>query len=117
MSAAVNPALNCNKDSTSFTVGKNISQARKVKVLKAAVRKKLKRTIKTMPDASSDHGDGLYSIIFELLISADGTMGPCVFVLAHGGMGEGMTPTSLLYCCSYVFCALIMPNVLYFTIL
>ena len=55
-----------------------------------------------MPDASSDHGDGLYSIKFELLISADGTIGPCVFVMVHGGMGECMTPTSILYCNSYV---------------
>lgn len=89
MSEVVNPALIVNRDGTSYTVGKNIKQSRQVKVAVKKLKEMAGTTLKAMQEENPDHGTGLYTIKFELLIAADGTVGPPVYVLQHQGMDAG----------------------------
>lgn len=83
----VPPELHVNIDATSFTVGKDTSTEKKVKVPK---RKKFKTvTKKTLPTKSEDIGSGLYSIKYYLMITAAGAAGPPIYVLAHPSIDAG----------------------------
>lgn len=89
MQGLVPPALIINVDATSYTVGKDTTKKSKVKIATSKIKVLKRDCVKTLPEDNLNSGTGLYTLKYYLLISADGTAGPPVYVVAHRGMKEG----------------------------
>ena len=87
MGEIVPPELHVNIDATSYTVGRDTTASKQIKTNKGKVDKM--KVYKLMPMKNDDAGCGLYSVKYYLMITASGTAGPPVYVLAHHGVHEG----------------------------